>query len=412
MGRMVLIAAAMTLFVTLHVLQPPLIVSAATKGKTVTVLSIDGGGIRGIIPGTLLAFLESKLQELDGPNARIADYFDVVAGTSTGGLVTTMLTAPNKDNRPLYQAKDISNFYMQHGPQIFPQSRRNSFVRRITNLFGGPKYDGIYLRTIINSILGNLTMKQTLTNTVIPTFDIKRLQPIIFSTADAKANISKNAQLSDVCLSTSAAPTYFPVHSFGTKDAQGKTRTFDLVDGGVAANNPTLMAITYVSKQIMTGNFQYEGMKNMDCNKMLVLSLGTGIGKQEEKYNATVASRWGMIGWVYNNGATPLIDIYGDASADMVDIHISTMFQTLGSEKNYIRIQDDNLTGEAASMDIATTQNMETLVQIGNDLLKKPISRVNLETGRYEPVVGEGTNEAAIVRFAQLLSEERKLRIN
>lgn len=63
-------------------------------------------------------------------------------------------------------------------------------------------------------------------------------------------------------------------------------------------------------------------------------------------------------------------------------------------------------------MDIATTENMEKLVQIGNDLLKKPISRVNLETGRYEQVVGEGTNEAAIVRFAQLLSEERKLRID
>lgn len=62
MGRMVLIAAAMILFVTLQVLQPPLMVSAATKGKMVTVLSIDGGGIRGIIPGTLLAFLESKLQ--------------------------------------------------------------------------------------------------------------------------------------------------------------------------------------------------------------------------------------------------------------------------------------------------------------------------------------------------------------
>ncbi|XP_037419641.1 patatin-like protein 3 [Triticum dicoccoides] len=60
-------------------------------GSIVTVLSIDGGGVRGIIPGTILAFLEEKLQELDGPDVRIADYFDVIAGTSTGGLVTAML---------------------------------------------------------------------------------------------------------------------------------------------------------------------------------------------------------------------------------------------------------------------------------------------------------------------------------
>ncbi|PHT50282.1 hypothetical protein CQW23_10029 [Capsicum baccatum] len=93
----------------------------------------------------------------------------------------------------------------------------------------------------------------------------------------------------------------------------------------------------------MVGNFQYEDMKDVDCKKMLVLSLGTGIGKHEEKYNTTVASRWGMLGWVFNNGVTPLIDIFGDASADM----------------------DNNLAGEAASMDIATIENMETLVQIG-----------------------------------------------
>ncbi|CAH8359244.1 unnamed protein product, partial [Eruca vesicaria subsp. sativa] len=78
-------------------------------GERVTILSIDGGGVRGVIPGVILAYLEEQLQAIDGKDARIAHYFDVIAGTSTGGLVTAMLTAPkNKDSaRPLFDAKDI-----------------------------------------------------------------------------------------------------------------------------------------------------------------------------------------------------------------------------------------------------------------------------------------------------------------
>lgn len=406
-NQLVLTLALLTAF---NLLQPPL-TNAITKGRLATVLSIDGGGIRGIIPGTSLAFLEAKLQELDGPNARIADYFDVVAGTSTGGLVTAMLTAPNKDNRPLYAAKDITSFYLQHSPKIFPESSRQDVVKSLTNLLGGPKYDGKYLQSLIKRLLGNLTMEQTLTDVVIPTFDIKRLQPIIFSTVDAKANVSKNALLSDICISTSAAPTYLPPHYFQTKDAQGKKRSFDLVDGGVAANNPTLMAITHISKQILTGKFQLADLRPMDSNRMLVLSLGTGLAKNEEKYTAAAATRWGLLAWVYNNGATPLLDIFGAAGSDMVDIHVSTLFQTLHSEKNYLRIQEEGLTGDTSSPDIATTKNLETLVQIGNSLLKKPVSRVNLETGTSEAVQGGGTNEQALTQFAKLLSDERKLRL-
>ncbi|KAA8531731.1 hypothetical protein F0562_006552 [Nyssa sinensis] len=395
---------AICLLTTLKFSKPKL-VSGLTKGKMATVLSIDGGGIRGIIPGTLLAHLELELQKLDGPNARIADYFDVIAGTSTGGLVTTMLTVPNKDNRPIFAAKDINSFYIEHGPKIFPHSEHSSF-------FGGPKYDGSYLRSLIRQLLGNVTINQTLTNVIIPTFDIKSLQPIIFSTDDAKANVFKNALLSDICISTSAAPTFFPAFYFETKDANQKTHSFDLIDGGVAANNPTLLAISHISKEILMGNFQFVDIEPMDNKTMLVLSLGTGAAKQEQKYNATIASKWSLFDWVYYKGGSPILEIYGHASSDMVDIHVSTLFQGPQCEKNYLRIQDNTLIGETSSVDNATDENMQSLVQIGEKLLETPVSRMNLETGSFEAVEGEGTNKEALSRFANLLSGERKRRQN
>ncbi|CAL9026808.1 unnamed protein product [Prunus brigantina] len=377
-----------------------------TKRTRVTVLSIDGGGIRGIIPSILLAFLESKLQELDGPNARIADYFDIIAGTSTGGLVTTMLTAPNKDNRPLYEAKDIITFYLDHSPKIFPQNSANNFLTSITSMVRaviGPKYDGKYLRTVINGLLSDLTLKQTLTTVIIPTFDIKYLQPVIFSTTDAKESALKNAKLSDICISTSAAPTYLPAHYFEVKDSEGKTRTFDLVDGGVAANNPTMLALSHIYRETLKHNSE-----PIDATRLLVLSLGTGAAKFEEKYNATTASKWGLINWVFDNGSTPLVDIFGDASSDMVDIHVSTLFQSVHAKDNYLRIQDDSLSGEEATVDIATDKNLKRLLEIGEALLKKPVSRVHLDTGRYEKSEGEVTYEEALIDFAKRLSDAKK----
>ncbi|EXC24873.1 hypothetical protein L484_013240 [Morus notabilis] len=73
-------------------------------------------------------------------------------------------------------------------------------------------------------------------------------------------------------------------------------------------------------------------------------------------------------------------------------------------------IWDDTLTGNESSVDIATTENLQRLLEIGTKLLEKPVSRVNLETGRCETIEGEGTNAQALTQFAKLLSQERKLR--
>ncbi|KAH0684009.1 hypothetical protein KY289_021761 [Solanum tuberosum] len=375
-------------------IQPP------TYGDLITVLSIDGGGIRGIIPATILSFLESQLQELDGSDARLADYFDVMAGTSTGGLVTAMLTAPDENNRPLYAAKDITPFYLENCPKIFPQkSGLFTPIRNIVQTLIGSKYDGKYLHEVVKEKLKDTRLSNTITNVVIPTFDIKKLQPTIFSTYETKRAACYDAKLSDICIGTSAAPTYLPAHYFKVEDGKDNVREHHLIDGGVAANNPGLIAISEVSKEIFKNNPDFYPIKPMEYGRFLVISLGTGAAKYEQKYNSSMAAKWGIVEWLLHKGSNPLIEVFTQSSADMVDYHNSVVFQALRSEDSYLRIQEDELSGTEASVDVATKENLERLVEIGENLLKKPLSRINLETGLTEPIPKGGTNEEALTRY-------------
>ncbi|KAJ4813482.1 Patatin [Rhynchospora pubera] len=300
--------------------------------KIVTVLSIDGGGVRGIIPAKILEFLENELRKIDKEETSLANYFDLIAGTSTGGLMATMLAAPGKDDKPLYSAKQIVEFYKEHSPKIFPIIWCGfwGFVR---SLFG-PRYDGKYLRNIIREKLEETRISETLTRVVIPTFDIKLLQPTIFSTTEGRSKPVKDALLSDICISTSAAPTFFPAHNFTIKDAP---RDFHLVDGGVAANNPTMLAINHVRRKIILD--KDPNVKAVDYKKLKVLSLGTGSAAIDANYDAPQVAKWGMFRWFYSNGSSPLMETFNQASSDMVDIHVSALFQELDHQDNYFRIQ-------------------------------------------------------------------------
>uniref|UniRef100_A0A452XSV9 Patatin n=1 Tax=Aegilops tauschii subsp. strangulata TaxID=200361 RepID=A0A452XSV9_AEGTS len=164
-----------------------------------------------------------------------------------------MLAAPGENKRPLFEAKEINNFYLENGPKIFPQ-KSWGFLTPMANMFGavmGPKYDGKFLHDKIKNLTNDVTVADTVTNIIVPTFDVKYLQPIIFNTYEAKVDPLKNAHLSDICISTSAAPTYFPAHYFTTRDPAGKLpdREYHLIDGGVAANNPTMAAMSMITKE-------------------------------------------------------------------------------------------------------------------------------------------------------------------
>ncbi|KAI4963756.1 hypothetical protein ZWY2020_010550 [Hordeum vulgare] len=361
-----------------------------SQGQLITVLSIDGGGIRGLIPSTILACLESKLQELDGPDARIADYFDVIAGTSTGALVASMLAAPGENKRPLFQAKDINKFYLDNGPKIFPQ-RSWGFLTPIGNLFSavnGPKYDGKFLHDKIKSLTHDVTIAQTVTNIIVPTFDIKFLQPVIFNTYEARVDPLRTRTSPT---SASAPPPRPPT---SPRTASPPTTPPGTSPTAVPPHRrrrgrqqPTMAAMSMITKEVLRRNPDFTHGKPADYNNYLIISIGTGSAKQAEKYTAPEC-----------------------ANADMVDIHAAVLFEALRIEENYLRIQDDSLTGQTSSVDIATKENMEALIGIGKNLLTKTVSRVNIDNGMYETVDGAGTNEEALVRLAKRLSEERKLR--
>nr|P07745.1 RecName: Full=Patatin; AltName: Full=Potato tuber protein; Flags: Precursor [Solanum tuberosum]CAA27588.1 patatin [Solanum tuberosum] len=362
--------------------------TCATLGEMVTVLSIDGGGIKGIIPAIILEFLEGQLQEVDNnKDARLADYFDVIGGTSTGGLLTAMITTPNENNRPFAAAKDIVPFYFEHGPHIFNYSG---------SIFG-PRYDGKYLLQVLQEKLGETRVHQALTEVAISSFDIKTNKPVIFTKSNLAESPQLDAKMYDICYSTAAAPIYFPPHHFVTHTSNGATYEFNLVDGAVATvGDPALLSLS-VATRLAQDDPAFSSIKSLDYKQMLLLSLGTGTNSEFDKtYTAEEAAKWGPLRWML-----AIQQMTNAASSYMTDYYISTVFQARHSQNNYLRVQENALTGTTTEMDDASEANMELLVQVGETLLKKPVSKDSPET-----------YEEALKRFAKLLSDRKKLRAN
>lgn len=190
------------------------------------ILSIDGGGIRGVEPAAFLAVLENDLDE------PIGSYFDLIAGTSTGGILAIGLAMG-------LRASELLNLYETRGPIIFRDEPELGTVRRwlrenartYGRQFFRPKHDANILRTELHGVLGDRLLGEARTRLVIPAWDADRRSVYIYKTAHhprLKTDYRKPAL--DAAMATAAAPTIFERHR--TVDAIG------LLDGGVWANNP------------------------------------------------------------------------------------------------------------------------------------------------------------------------------
>ncbi|MCF0237055.1 MAG: patatin-like phospholipase family protein, partial [Sphaerochaetaceae bacterium] len=276
--------------------QPP--VTVEEKPEERFILTIDGGGMRGIVPVVMLQTLEIKLRQ-QGFKGDIAKAFDLIAGTSTGGLISLALTCPANINKieeydGQTDLKELLNNYKTMGKIVFPQKTFTTL-----SFLASTKYPSYGIESQLMYWFGNTTLKEAKVPTLVVSYDLSRGQLKLF-----KSYEENNKLAWEVGRCTSAAPTYFSPYV---------TEEGVFVDGGVIANNPAMYA--YLEGKKLYPN----------CKKFHILSLNTGgiYHTMEAKDTSN-----GIFGWADN--IQPLFDT---AQKRTVDINLQAM-----ADVDYVRI--------------------------------------------------------------------------
>jgi patatin-like phospholipase/acyl hydrolase len=291
----------------------------------VKVLCIDGGGIRGLIPALVLAEIERRT------GRRTADMVDVVAGTSTGGILACGLSRPGPDGTPLFSAEELAGIYMEEGPRIF----RRSLLKRIFSVEGwvDERYEDDGLNRALERYLGDALLSDALTDVLVTAYDIHDRFAFFFRSRRARSDPEYDFPLARVARATSAAPSYFePVE---VTDRAG-ARTYPLVDGGIYAVNPSMCAYADV---VATGHAD---------DLELMLSLGTGAHTRAYTFEET--RWWGQLAW-----ARPALDMVFDGVADTIEFEAAAL---MGDR--YVRLQTE-LDIASDDLDDASPANLAAL---------------------------------------------------
>jgi patatin-like phospholipase/acyl hydrolase len=286
------------------------------------VLSIDGGGIRGLIPALVLEEIERRA------GRRVHELFDLIAGTSTGSIIACALCAPD----PL-RASRVVALYEEEGPEIFSRS----IFQRITSANGllDEKYDSAALDRTLDRFLADKLLSRTSPDLIVPAYDMATPGPYFFKTTNARDSSDEDFPLAAVARASSAAPTYFEPSA-----VDGRA----LIDGGVFAVNPAMSAFAEV--------LSFE-----PGAEVVVLSLGTG--QRMRRHSFDQIKDWGLLEW-----ARPLLDVVFDGISDAVDFQLR---QALGDGR-YWRLQVE-LTRASDALDDATEENLRRLRAQAEELI-------------------------------------------
>lgn len=336
------------------------------------ILSIDGGGIRGIVPATVLTVLEGKLKAR-GKTLPLHRYFHLIAGTSTGAIIAAALTCPRPRHpkEPAADAKTLVDLYRRRGKDIFDQT----LFRKLANLGGllDEHYDAAPLEKILIEMLGSKTeIRDALTKVLITGYDIHTRRAVFLTNADPE---NERYYFWQAVRGSSAAPTYFEpalVENLAARN-RGETPTFPMIDGGVFANDPAMAA--YVEGDKL-------GWRD-DGESIVLLSLGTGSANREIPYQQ--AKNWGAGGWINPGNDTPLISVFMQGQASTASYQLNKLLNreppafsdgaTVVTTENrsklkYFRL-DAPLVNVNDALDDASEGNIAKLIEFGKTLAAK-----------------------------------------
>ena len=315
------------------------------------VLSIDGGGMYGIIPGQVLVALEAGLQRLSArPDLRLADCFDLIAGTSTGGILACIYLCPDGagGGRPRFSASDAVDIYLSRGARIFHASP----WQRLRSLGGlvKAKYLPRELEKAFVDHVGDLRLGELLKPCLMTSYDIERRRIVYLTRDDARSDPALDFLVRDALRATSAAPGLFGLAV--VRSATGVR--YALVDGSVFANNPALSAYAE-ARRCLPGR--------PAARDMLLLSVGTGFTGRP--YDHRAARDWGALRW-----SGPIMKIMMSASSEAVHRELEQIFESAGSREHYLRVNSP-MKLVSSAMDDASPQSIRHLRMEGDRVARE-----------------------------------------